>query len=88
MPEQTSEKTKNPPDLLRRVHDIQFSPHTIFISPESKYDDDDGDVSCLCSLSIVRCKYTYLLNLLPETEKNQQESVRRLRIPFILRPGS
>ena len=50
-------------------------------------DDDDGDVSCLCSLSIVRCKYTYLLNLLPETEKNQQESVRRLRIPFILRPG-
>jgi hypothetical protein len=61
MPEQTTEQEKNPPDLLRRVYDIQFSPHTIFISPESKYDDDGDDVSCLFSLSVTGCKYNYLL---------------------------
>jgi len=34
-------KKRNPPGLLRRVYDIFLLQHTIFISPESKYENDD-----------------------------------------------
>jgi hypothetical protein len=34
-------KSKNPPDLLRRVYDILIFAHTIISSPESKHQNDD-----------------------------------------------
>jgi len=43
---------KNPPDQLRRVYDILQLPHIIFISPESKYENDDDEITFYSSFVI------------------------------------